>query len=167
LTEAGRLFILQARPITALPEYLKVSKPMQLVIPMLAEMWPERPYPLDMTTFTGALERAIGNFLVMMIGKSAPNPEKLLTEEDGVVVHFEPPEVHLSPGMLITPWLALWRTRHYAPSKWENDPLLAEVIGHAGELEKRNLQKLTWKQNIETLHEALALVPLTMQLRER
>ena len=139
--KAGRLFILQARPMTAIPEPLKVSKPMQLVIPMLAEMWPERPYPLDMTTFTGALEGAIGNFLVTMIGKSAPSPEKLLTEEDGVVVHFEPPEAHFSPGMLIAPWLAIWRTRHYHPSNWETDPLLAEVIGHAGELEKRELAK--------------------------
>ena len=60
--------------MTAMPEPLKVTGPMRLVLPMLAEMWPSRPYPLDMTTFTGTIERAIQNLLVVMMGKSAPNP---------------------------------------------------------------------------------------------
>src|SRR5512138_203033 len=101
--------------MTALPVPVKVSGPMRLVIPMLAEMWPSRPYPLDMTTFTGAIEGAIGNLLTLMIGKSAPDPNKLLVEEDGVIVRFEPPAIHPSPAMLITPWVALWRTRRYDP----------------------------------------------------
>src|SRR6185436_2531107 len=123
-------------------------------------------YPLDVTTFTGALERAIGNFMVVMIGRSAPNPDKALVEEDGVVTHFEPPEVHPSPGMLITPWLTLWRTHRYDPSKWQADPIIAEVLAGARELESHDPHSLTWKQNIEILHRALALIPHVMQLRE-
>jgi pyruvate,water dikinase len=140
---------------------------MRMVLPMLAEMWPVRPYPLDMTTFTGVLERAVGNFLAVMIGKSAPDPDKALVEEDGVVVRFEPPQIHPSPGMLITPWLTFWRTRHDDPAKWELDPLLAEVIQQGRELNGRNPSLLTWEQNIEMLHESLALIPRVMQLRER
>ncbi len=166
-TKTGKILILQARPMTALPETVKISGPMRLVLPMLAEMWPTRPYPLDMTTFTGALEGAIGNFLVLMIGSSAPDPNKVLVEEDGVVVSFEPPALHPKPAMLIMPWLALWRTRHYDPSRWQADPLLADVIARASEINGRNLQALTWKQNVETLHDALALIPGAMQLRER
>ena len=48
----GKLFILQARPMTALPEPIQVSGPIRMVMPMLVEMWPTRPYPLDMTTLT-------------------------------------------------------------------------------------------------------------------
>src|SRR5258706_2133442 len=168
-TKAGRFLILQARPMTALPEPLKVklSRPMRQVMPMLAEMWPVRPYPLDVTTFVGTLERAVGNLLVIMVGKSAPDPDKALLEEDGVVVRFEPPEVRPSPDMLITPWLTFWHTRHYDPSHWQADPLLAEVVRQARELEKRDLRQLTWAQDIETIHEALALIPHVMQLRER
>ena len=166
-TKAGSFFILQARPMTALPEPLKVSGPMRLVVPMLAEMWLTRPYPLDMTTFTGAIERAIGNLLVTMIGRSAPNPDEALLEEDGVVVQFKPPQVHPSPGMLFRPWITMWRTRHYDPAHWDADPLLAEFIAQARTLEQRDLQTLTWQQNIETLHEALALIPRAMELRER
>ena len=165
--QRGKFFILQARPMTALPEPLKVTGPMRLIVPMLAEMWPTRPYPLDMTTFTGAVERAIGNLLVTMIGKSAPNPDESFLEEDGVVVQFKPPQVHPSPSMLIMPWITMWRTRHYDPARWESDPLLTELITKARALEQRELGSLTWTQNIETLRESLALIPRAMELRER
>jgi len=166
-TTTGKILVLQARPMTALPEPLKVSGPMRLVVPMLAEMWPSRPYPLDMTTFTGAVEGAIGNFLVLMIGRSAPDPNSILVEEDGVAVRFEPPAFHPTPGMLVRPWLTLWRTRSYDPSRWQADPLLSEVLACASELERRDVHAFPWKQNIDTLHEALALIPRAMQLRER
>ena len=61
----------------------------------------------------------------------------------------------------------MWRTRHHDLSRWEDDPLLAEFIEKARALEKRDLHSLTWNQNIETLHESLALIPRAMQLRER
>ena len=166
-TKRGKFLILQARPMTALPKPIKLTAPMRMVIPMLAEMWTVRPYPLDMTTFTGTIERAIGNLLVVMIGKSAPDPDKALVEEDGVVTHFEPPAVHPSISMVISPWLTLWRTRHYDPSRWQADPIIDEVLADARELAKRDLQALTWKQNIEILQESLALIPHLMQLRER
>jgi rifampicin phosphotransferase len=165
--QRGKFFILQARPMTALPEPLKISGPMRMVIPMLAEMWPTRPYPLDMTTFTGSIERAIGNLLVTMIGKSAPKPDEMFLEEDGVVVQFKPPQVHLSLSMFSTPWITMWRTRHYDPASWEADPLLAEFITKAHTLEQRDLKSLSWTQNVETLHEALVLIPHAMELRER
>jgi rifampicin phosphotransferase len=165
-SKTGTFYILQSRPMTALPEPLKVSGPMRLVIPMLAEMWPSRPYPLDMSTFTGAIERAIGGLLVTMIGKSAPNPDESFLEEDGVVVQFQPPEVHPSPSMLFMPWITMWQTRHYDLSRWEDDPLLAEYIAKARALEKRDLQPLIWKQNIEIIKEVLSLIPQVMKLRE-
>ena len=166
-SKAGKFYILQARPMTALPNPIKVNGPMRMVIPMLVEMWPARPYPLDMATFTGEIERAIGNLLVVMIGRNSPNPGQALVEEDGVVVRFEPPEVHPSPSMLITPWLALWRTRHFDPSQWQADPIIPEVLACVRELEQRDLRSFSWKQNLETLHAALASIPRAMQLRER
>jgi pyruvate,water dikinase len=166
-TKLGKFLILQARPMTALPEPLKISGPMRMVLPILAEMWPTLPYPLDMTTFTGTVERAIGNLLVTMIGRSAPSPEEALLEEDGVVVQFKPPQVRPSLSMLFTPWITMWRTRHYDPARWETDPLLAEFITKARALEERDPKSLSWKQTIETMHESLALLPRAMELRER
>lgn len=165
-SKTGQFYILQSRPLTALPEPIKVSGPMRLVVPMLAEMWPTRPYPLDMTTFTGAIERAIGNLLTTMIGSSAPSPDESFLEEDGVIVQFQPPQVHPSPGMLFMPWLTMWQTRHFDLVHWENDPSLAEYIEKARALEKRNLQSLSWQENIETLKEAMALISQAMKLRE-
>ncbi len=166
-TEAGECFILQARPVTALPKPVKVTGPMRMVLPMLAEMWPERPYPLDVTTFTGALEHAVGSLLAEMVGGSAPDPKQAMREEEGVVVRFEPPIIHPSPTILITPWLTLWRTRRNDPARWQADPILAEVIALASELEQRDLHTLTWNQNIVTLREALDLIPQIMRLREK
>jgi pyruvate,water dikinase len=166
-SKTGTFHILQSRPMTALPEPLKVSGPMRLVIPMLAEMWPTRPYPLDMTTFTGAIERAIGSLLVAMIGKSAPNPDESFLEEDSVVVQFQAPQVRPSPSMLWMPWITLWRTRHYDLSRWENDPSLTEYISKVRALDQRDLQSLTWEENLETLKELLELIPRSMELRER
>ena len=163
----GKFLILQARPITALPEPLNVSGPMRLIVPILAEMWPTRPYPLDMTTFTGGVERAIGNFLVTMIGKSAPSPDKSFLEEDGVIVRFQPPKVHPSPSILVMPWITMWRTRHYDPAHWEADLLPAELVMNARAMEQYDLQSLTWTQNLEILHESLAWIPRSMELRER
>ena len=165
--QAGKFLILQARPMTALPEPLKVSGPTRLVMPMLAEMWPTRPYPLDMTTFTGAVERAIGNFLASMIGKSAPRLEDSFLETDGVVVQLKPPQVHLSPANLFMPWIRMWRTRHYDPASWQSDPLIDDLITKARVINQRDLTALTWAQNLEIMHEALALIPGAMELRER
>ena len=166
-TKVSKFYVLQSRPMTALPEPIKVSGPMKMIIPMLAEMWPTRPYPLDMTTFTGTIERAIGNLLVAMIGKSAPNPDESFIEEDGVVLQFKPPQVRPSPGMFFTPWITMWRTRHNDLTRWEDDPIINEVREKARILEKRDLQSLSWNKNIETLHEALVLIPRAMKLRER
>jgi len=113
------------------------------------------------------VERAIGNLLVAMIGKSAPNPDEAFQVEDGVVVQFNPPQVQPSPSMLFMPWITMWRTRHYDPSRWEADPLLTEFITKARAMEQRDLKKLTWAENIGTLHESLALIPRAMELRER
>jgi pyruvate,water dikinase len=165
-TKTGQFFILQARPMTALPEPIKVSGSMKLVLPMLAEMWPTRPYPLDITTFTGAVERAIGSLLVTMIGKSAPNPDEMLLEEDGIILQFKLPQFHPRPSMLLIPWITMWRTRHYDPTRWEADPALTELLEDAGTLEQRDLKAPTWQQHIETIHESLALVPRVMELRE-
>ena len=166
-TKVGKFYILQSRPMTALPEPIKVSGPMKMIIPMLAEMWPTRPYPLDITTFTGTIERAIGSLLSTMIGKSAPNPDESFIEEDGVVLQFQPPEVRPSPAMLFMPWITMWRTRNNDLSHWGDDPIISEVSEKARALEKRDLKSQSWQQNIETLKEALELISRAMELRER
>ncbi len=163
----GQTYILQARPMTALPALLKVSAPMRLVLPLLVEMWPARPFPLDMTTFTGAVERAIGSLLVAMIGKSAPNPDDALLEEEGVVVRFQPPQVHPSPAMLARPWLAVWRTRRNDLAHWQDDPSLQQLKQDARLLDERDSHQLSWNENIETIQQALALTPLAMDPRVR
>jgi pyruvate,water dikinase len=44
---------------------------------------------------------------------------------------------------------------------------LGELIRKARAIEQRDLRSLTWRQNLEILHESLALIPRAMELRER
>jgi len=165
-SKQGEFQVLQARPMTALPDPIRISAAMKRIVPMLAEMWPTRPYPLDMTTFTGVLERAIGGLLGVLIGKSAPDPGRSLVEEDGVVVRFEPSRIHPTLDMLIAPWRTLWRTRGRDPARWREDPGLEDLVSRARELENRDFHSLSWRDNLGALEEALALVPCAMQPRE-
>jgi rifampicin phosphotransferase len=163
----GRPLILQARPMTALPEPLQMSAAMRMLAPMLVEMWPVRPYPLDVTTFTGAIEEAIGRLLSALLGKAAPDPRAALVEEDGVVLRVVPPAPRPSPSIIFTLLRTLRRTRRFDPSSWSSDPLIQEVLGAARQLRDRNLPALSWSENLQTLQEALGLVSQVMLLRDR
>jgi pyruvate,water dikinase len=52
----GEPFILQARPMTALPEPPPhLSRPVRMLSALFTEMFPVRPYPLDQTTWVHAI----------------------------------------------------------------------------------------------------------------
>ncbi len=141
--------------MTALQKPLKITGPMRMVIPMLAEMWITRPYPLDITTFTGTIERAVGNFLAVLIGKSAPDPEKALVEEDGVVVRFEPPVIRRHQACLSCPGSRYGARVTMIRPNGRTIRLSSEALANRTRARKRDLHSLTWEQNIETLHNSL------------
>ncbi len=163
----GRFFILQARPMTALADRPAANSPMKILAPILAEMWPERPTPLDMTTFTGAIEKAIGTLLASILGKNAPDPETLLEEEDGIVTRLNIPAFSPSPAILVSIVKALYATRMYDVEKWKEDSLVREITDLWKSLESREISSSTWGENIALTKECLSLVPRIMDLRIR
>ncbi|HUX42776.1 MAG TPA: PEP/pyruvate-binding domain-containing protein [Rectinemataceae bacterium] len=158
--------ILQARPMTALPSAIKVNAVMAKIMPMLAEMWPSRPFPLDMTTFAGALESAVGSLLRSFLGAAAPDPDKALVEEDGVVLRLEAPEFRPRPSLLFSLVRALWRTRKFDPEHWASDPRVAGIAEEVRALEERDMRKAAWSENIIVMRKALDLVGRAMAIRE-
>lgn len=79
----GQLSILQARPVTALPEPApRLSRPVQMLAGIFAEILPTRPYPLEMTTWGPALllSALLAPFL-RLLGLTAPTAEQLFVEE--------------------------------------------------------------------------------------
>jgi pyruvate,water dikinase len=133
----GEAFILQARPITALPERVpRLTRLVRLVAALLVELLPARPYPLEATTW--GFEYFASALLGPMFRRLglAVRFDRLFVEEDGVIVRFRGGlPFRPTPGVLLAP-LRLWRlARRYDPSSWRSDPLLAEVQARVRALE--------------------------------
>src|SRR5215203_1159056 len=78
----GELFIVQARPITALPEPApRLNKLQRRMVGVFAGRLPIRPYPLDMTAWMSALFGAIARIFAPR-GLAGPCNEKASTEKD-------------------------------------------------------------------------------------
>ena len=88
----GKVYLLQARPMTALPPEPAVLNFLQKRIgPTYVEMFHERPYPLDVS---GWIRLGLFDMLGKMagsIGVVFPSVAQILPETDGVVVRLVPP----------------------------------------------------------------------------
>lgn len=125
----SRVFLLQARPMTALPGGpARLNAFQKRLGPFYAEMFNQRPYPLDVS---GWLEHAL---LVMLRGMTAsvgvrfPSRAQVLPEQDGVVLALVPrsrarrsscsrPRPWSSPGPGATNWRA-GRTTRVSARSW-------------------------------------------------
>jgi phosphohistidine swiveling domain-containing protein len=165
----GKASILQARPITALPEPApRPSRPMQMWAGILTELLPDRPYPLEVTTWgPQLLVSAVLAPMFRTLGV-AVRLDHLIVEEDGVVVRFTDRfPFRPTPRILLAPLRLLRLARRYDPASWQSDPLLLDVQTRVRALEARDLQALSWPGLLDTVHEALAIPQLVGQLRIR
>lgn len=148
-------FILQSRPITALPSPApRSSKPQQLVADLFAEMMPERPYPADVSIWVPALFGAIEPMFAL-IGLKAIPAQRLFIEEDGVVVRLSGTFPYRpTPAILLAPFRLIWMIMRYKPVDWKSDPLLAGIEARIRDLQGRDPRTLTWPDLVKTVKEA-------------
>ena len=161
-------FVLQARPITALPE--PPPRPSRLerqMAALIAELLPTRPYPLEATTWLPAIYRFLTR-LVALFGLAIPPFHRLFVQEDGVVVRLSA-KLTIRPtlGVLLAPLRLLRLARRYDPARWRADPLLDEARSRARALEARDPRSLSWERLLVTVREALAILPLVAEVRVR
>lgn len=159
----GRAFIVQARPITALPEPPPKGQQNQAVT--LAELLPVRPYPLDSTTWTGAVFDAVRQ-MQEPYGKLPPLDE-WRREEDGVVVWWDRPMPKPTARSVLAIGILLQLMVRYNPRNLRSDPLLSELVERTRALEEQNLTRLDWPELHAGMREALGLPLSVWQLRER
>jgi pyruvate,water dikinase len=167
---SGELFIVQARPITALPEPTpRPSKQQQRMAGIVAEMLPVRPYPLEVTTWGyPLLHSAMFRPVFAVVGLRFPSFQQQFDEEDGVVVRFIGGELpRPTPGILLAPVRLLRLAWRYDVAHWHADPLLAEAQSRARTLEARDLRALSWEGLLATVREALTIPFLIGELRRR
>jgi pyruvate,water dikinase len=165
----GRFFILQARPITALPPPAPRANVLtRTLASLVAELLPARPYPLEVTTWgPGLMIAALLGPLLQLLGLQL-HTDRLFAEEDGVIVRFTGRlPVRPTPLMVFAPLRLLRLARRYDVARWQEDPLLAEGIQRARSLERRDPQTLSWEGLLATVREALANPYLLGELRVR
>lgn len=159
----GHVFLLQARPMTALPpEPLRLNAFQRKLGPFFAEMFNDRPYPLDVS---GWLEQAL---LVMLrgmtgsVGVAFPDPRRIFREEDGVVLTVVPPVPRPTVRMLAAPLSVLARARRFPLSRWQADERLPAFLTDVDRLNDVDVRRLSWRDLILHVQRVFdALGPIT------
>jgi pyruvate,water dikinase len=160
----GKIFILQSRPITALP-----APPSRLFGGQSGgpiEYFQLRPYPLDATTWTPAVSKAIARMLPL--GKSAPSLQDMWQEQDGVVASFNgTPSIRPSLDLALLPLRLIGLAIQHDPSAWREDSILRTALTRVHELDTADLSKRSWADLLEMTAAALAVPMQIVELRRR
>ncbi|MGA5758189.1 PEP/pyruvate-binding domain-containing protein [Nonomuraea bangladeshensis] len=163
---AGRLHLLQARPMTALPPPPpgRLNPVRRRLTGILMEYLPVRPYPIDMTTWlpygpAGLMGKVTGAFGIR------GGFEGFLREEDGVVVALVPPAPRPTARALTAPFRLATKARRYDPARWTEDRRFTGYLAAARDLAALDLGTLPWEELIRVPRKALDLVAPVADLR--
>ena len=161
----GKLFILQSRPITALPQ--PPSRPGRFEPQRFAADYLQiRPYPLDMTTWLAAVSNALPRMLP--VSGLIPSFARMWIENDGVVERLAAvPGIRPTPELLLAPARVIALARRFDPARWREDPILATMLSRIHELESRDLRSLSWSELLDTAREAMTMPLAIMEIRRR
>lgn len=160
-----KLFVLQARPITALPN---PPPPRSRFEPprFAADYLHIRPYPLDVTTWMAAVTKALPRMLPL--DGLLPSFDTMLVEDDGVVERYADwPRFRFSPRLLLAPARIINLARTYDPATWRDDPALVAYVARIRELEAKDVRTLSWNELLASAREAMTMPASLMELRRR
>jgi pyruvate,water dikinase len=143
----GRVWLVQARPMTALPPPpIQLSRIQRFSGPQFIEMLPVRPYPVDMSGWIG---RGIGHMVERMLMEIAGvriHFADVLPESDGVVDRYVPPQPRPTRKTLGAPARNLPRIRRFRPADWTRDPRFARFEREVRELAALDVHELGWDE---------------------
>ncbi|MDQ4504248.1 PEP/pyruvate-binding domain-containing protein [Sinomonas sp. ASV322] len=141
----GRIVLLQARPMTALPlEPPVLNRFQQMMTPFFLEMFVSRPYPIDVTAWLRpGVERMLG-IMMGSVGVRFPPLGQLVRERDGVALQLVPAQPRPSPLVLGAPLAILRRARRYPVRDWTTDPQFAEFEAIVDALDAQDPATLGW-----------------------
>ncbi len=159
----GRVWLLQARPMTALPPPpVRLDRVQRITGPQIAEYLPVRPYPLDVSTLAVAGPGRMVRRMLAEIAGLAVDFADVLPEVDGVVDRFVPPRPRLTWRVLGAPARNLPRIRRSRPAGWTRDPRFAAFDRGVRELAALDPTALDWPQLRRLPRRALdAMEPIT------
>jgi rifampicin phosphotransferase len=162
----GELWLVQARPMTALPPPpLRLSRIQRITGPQIVEMLPVRPYPMDMSSWLGAGPGEMVRRMLAEIPGLHLDFADVLPEVDGVVDRYVPPQPRPTWRTLTAPARLLPRIRRYHPADWMRDPRFARFDADVRELAAIDPATLGWAALRALPRRALAAMDPITDLR--
>ncbi|OZM81844.1 PEP/pyruvate-binding domain-containing protein [Pseudonocardia sp. MH-G8] len=162
----GRVSLVQARPMTALPPPpIRLSRIQRFTGPQFVEMMPVRPYPMDVS---GWITPGIGRMVKRMMAEIAGlrfDFADVLPERDGVVDRFVPPQPHPTAKVLSAPARNLPRIRRFRAAGWTRDPRFTRFDRAIRELSALEVRELSWPELRGLPHRAHEATDLVTDLR--
>ena len=164
----GKVHMIQARPITALPAPPPRSgRARRLLAGLISELLPSRPYPLEMTTWVPTVYGFLTTFLGVLGLRVLPL-NRLFLEQGGVVVRLSGrTPIRPTPALMLAPIRLVRLARRYDPAASQGDPLLPEAVDRVRRLERTDLGTASWAELLASAHEALAIPALIWEFRVR
>ena len=162
----GCLWLVQARPMTALPPPPQaLSRLQRFVGPQFLEMLPSRPYPMDVS---GWIRPGIGRMVQRMLAEIPGlriDFADILPEVDGVVDRLVPPRPRPTRRLLTAPARNLPRIRRFRPREWTRDPRFERFDREIRDLGALDPRALGWAELRGLPRRALATADLVTDLR--
>jgi phosphohistidine swiveling domain-containing protein len=163
----GRLYLVQARPITAMPEPLEsLDFAQRMGVQLISELLPIRPYPLDVTAWLNSCLDGVRQFTKAM-GVRFPAMETFLIEKDGVVTGLRPIRPGVGASTLFIMLRSAWRADRYTREAMLSDPLLNQFFAAVQTGLQRDLSALSYQELGAELDKASALFSMVMRVRVR
>jgi pyruvate,water dikinase len=162
----GQLWLLQARPMTALPPPpVKLNAAQRRLGSVLLDYIPVRPYPIDMTTWVpygpaGLMAGVTGRF-----GFRDAFEGFLPEDEYGVVDRFVPVAPRPTAGALLAPWRIATLAHRHDPGHWTDDPRFVDFLDRVHTLAAQEFPTMPWPQLKAMPRQALDLIKPIGDLR--
>ncbi|MFV0373411.1 PEP/pyruvate-binding domain-containing protein [Microbacterium sp.] len=163
ITERG-IAILQARPMTALPPApIALSRLQRFIGPVLLELLPRRPYPLEFTTWSLMIGAHVQGMVDGIAGLRLHFAD-IMPAHDAIVQEFVPYQPHPTGR---TPRRVLRTIAHLGrdPRRWRTDTRYAQFRAATAVLAAQNPRELSWSELVSVPPQAAAATDLMTALR--
>ena len=161
----GQVWLLQARPMTAVPPPpLRLNAFQRRIGSIALDYLPVRPYPIDMTTWIPYGPVGLMADVVARFGLRNAFDQLLPEDEYGVVDRLVPHTPRPTLGLLLAPW-RLIRSARYDPARWTDDLRFTEFLTRVTRLASQDLAAKRWPELITVPRQALDLITPIGDLR--
>lgn len=162
----GRVWLVQARPMTALPpQPIRLSRVQRLTGPQVLELLPIRPYPMDMSAWLLPGPGTMVGRMMSGIPGLRIDFSDVLPEVDGVVDRYLPPTPRPTAAVFSAPVRLLRKARRFRPAGWTSDPRFTRFHSTIADLAALDPADLDWPRLRTLPRQALDAMGAIAELR--